>query len=91
MDSMDFIEKDCGLFPWISLIKIADYGFHGFLKINHDCHMFPRDPRFRLQPNFFALDSGFLPWKSVWRSVTAATPARALRTNLEAGGRFGPT
>ena len=30
MDSMDFIDKDCGLFPWISLIKIADYGFHGF-------------------------------------------------------------
>ena len=30
MDSMDFIDKDCGLWiPWISLIKIADY-FHGF-------------------------------------------------------------
>jgi hypothetical protein len=31
MDSMDFIDKDCGLWiPWISLIEIADYGFHGF-------------------------------------------------------------
>ena len=31
MDSMDFIDKDCGLWiPWISLIKIADYGSHGF-------------------------------------------------------------
>ena len=31
MDSIDFIDKDWGLWiPWISLIKIADYGFHRF-------------------------------------------------------------
>ena len=36
MDSMDFIDKDCGLWiPWISLIKIADYDSMDF--IDKDC------------------------------------------------------